>query len=82
MNTIDWIGFLGVFGILLAYFLNITGIIKTNNLLYILLNFMGALLACLASILLKYIPFIILEGIWTLVSGYFLMQYFNKSKIT
>lgn len=80
MNTADWIGFLGVFGILLAYFLNITGVVKANNLLYLILNFFGAFLACLASVLLKYIPFIILEGIWTLVSGYFLINYFNKIK--
>ncbi len=68
MNTIDWIGFIGVFLILLAYILNITGKLKSKDVLFILLNLIGASLACLASILLNYLPFIILEGVWALAS--------------
>lgn len=68
MNTIDWIGFIGVFQILLAYILNVIGKIKSNDLTFILLNFIGASMACVASILMEYIPFIILEGVWAIVS--------------
>ena len=68
MNATDWIGFIGVFQILLAYTLNVSGKLEKNSLAFILLNLFGALLACLASILMKYIPFIILEGVWSLVS--------------
>ena len=68
MDTIDWIGFVGVFQILLAYVLNIFGILEKKNLIFILLNLIGASLACLASILMNYMPFIILEGVWALVS--------------
>lgn len=68
MNTIDWIGALGVFQILLAYTLNISGRLEKENLIYILLNLFGAGLACLASILMEYIPFIILEGVWAIIS--------------
>ncbi len=68
MNIIDWTGFIGVSLILLAYFLNLKNILTTTALSYILLNLVGAILACLASILMEYIPFIILEGVWTLVS--------------
>jgi hypothetical protein len=32
------------------------------------LNFIGAALACLASVLIHYTPFIILEALWALVS--------------
>jgi hypothetical protein len=32
------------------------------------MNILGAGLACYASVLLKYLPFILLEGCWTLVS--------------
>jgi len=53
MDTIDWIGSTGVFMILLAYFLNVTEKITNKDLSFILLNFIGATLACLASILLK-----------------------------
>jgi len=61
MSIVDWIGFIGVFQILLAYTLNVTGRLEKNNLTFILLNLFGAILACLASILMEYIPFIILE---------------------
>lgn len=75
MNYIDWIGFLGVFQILLAYFLNIIGKVKSNDLSFILLNLIGAGMACMASILLNYIPFIILEAIWTIISLIALFKY-------
>jgi hypothetical protein len=68
MNSIDWIGFIGVFQILLAYILNVTGKLKSKDVLFIVLNLTGASMACLASILLNYLPFIILEGVWAFVS--------------
>jgi len=82
MNYIDWIGFIGVFQILLAFILNITNKLKTTDLFFILLNLIGAGMACLASLLMKYIPFIILEGVWTLASIISLINYVthNKSK--
>ena len=80
MNYIDWIGFVGVFQILLAFILNITGKISTKDLSFILLNLIGASMACLASILMKYVPFIILEGVWTLASLISLIEYFKKIK--
>ncbi|MDV7186535.1 hypothetical protein R3X25_04515 [Lutibacter sp. TH_r2] len=75
MNSIDWIGFIGVFQILLAYVLNVIGKISKNDLSFILLNLIGASLACLASVLMKYIPFIILEAVWAFVSLISLFQY-------
>ncbi|WP_103072547.1 CBU_0592 family membrane protein [Aquimarina sediminis] len=75
MNSIDWLGFVGVFQILLAYFLNVVGKISNKSLSFIILNFVGAAMACLASILLNYIPFIILEGAWTIVSLISLITY-------
>ena len=75
MNNIDWIGFIGVFLILLAYILNVIGKLKNKDLTFILLNLIGAGMACIASILLKYLPFIILEGVWTVVSLISLLKY-------
>lgn len=68
MSEIDWIGFIGVFQILLAYILNVMGKLDSKNLIFILLNLIGASMACLASVLMEYLPFIILEGVWTFVS--------------
>lgn len=78
MNTIDWIGFIGVFQILLAYILNVIGKINSADLSFILLNFIGASMACVASILMEYIPFIILEGVWALVSLISLIKHKTK----
>ncbi|WP_282136824.1 CBU_0592 family membrane protein [Seonamhaeicola maritimus] len=78
MNLTDWIGFLGVFQILLAYFLNVFEKISKNDLSFILLNLFGASMACLASVLLQYWPFIILEAIWALVSLYSLFKFKTK----
>ncbi len=75
MNINDVIGSVGVFQILLAYFLNVIGKITTTDLSFIVLNLIGAGMACLASILLDYLPFVILEGTWTLVSLVALIKY-------
>lgn len=69
MTYTDWIGFTGVTMLLVAYFLNLRGQVRKDDRSYLLMNFLGAGLACLASVLLHYWPFIILEGCWTLVSA-------------
>jgi hypothetical protein len=78
MNINDLIGFIGVFILLLAFFLNLIKKIAQDNLLYILLNIIGAAMAVTASYMIHYIPFIILEGAWTLVSIGALIKYLNK----
>jgi hypothetical protein len=78
MTLTDWIGFIGVTLLLIAYFLNLTNRLSKESLGYLSINFMGAGIACFASILLDYMPFIILEGSWTLVSAYGIIQYFKK----
>jgi hypothetical protein len=78
MTTTDWIGSIGVAMLLIAFFLHIQNYIEKNSLAYLLMNVIGAGLACLASALLNYWPFIILEGCWTLVSLLGLIQYQRK----
>lgn len=64
----DWIGTVGVSLILIAYFCGSFNLIKANGLLFFSLNTLGAALACIASWLIKYWPFVVLEAVWTLVS--------------
>ncbi|OQP67204.1 hypothetical protein A3860_02250 [Niastella vici] len=73
----DWIGFIGVFGMLLAYLMNLFGKISKDSLIYILLNMFGGGLSCMASWLINYLPFVVLEGTWTLVSLVALIRYFR-----
>ncbi|MCW3102367.1 MAG: hypothetical protein JWO09_807 [Bacteroidetes bacterium] len=80
MNINDWIGFIGVTILLLAFLLNLRGRLSQNDLPYILMNVIGAGLAGLASVLIHYIPFVILEGAWTLVSLAALVKHFRAAK--
>jgi hypothetical protein len=68
MEFVDWVGFIGVTILLVAYFLNLTNKIDKESLTYSSLNVIGGGIACTASIILNYLPFIILETAWTLVS--------------
>lgn len=61
-------GSLGVAILLLAFVLNMLKITKTESLSYLLLNLIGAGIACFASWLIPYFPFVILEGVWAVVS--------------
>ena len=81
MGTIDLIGFVGVSMILIAYFLNLNNKLEANDIRYILLNLIGATLACLASILMEYYPFVLLEGTWTIVSLVALIKYWKNRKV-
>lgn len=73
MTYNDIIGTIGVALILIAYFLNTERLIPVNGKLFFVINTIGAALACYASWLISYWPFVILEGAWTLVSIYGLM---------
>ncbi|HLK31299.1 MAG TPA: hypothetical protein VKT28_22155 [Puia sp.] len=62
------IGSLGVTLLLIAFFLNLFKFISQESTLYIVLNIVGAGLSCYASVLIDYMPFVILEGTWSLVA--------------
>ena len=80
MTQTDLIGFIGVTILLIAYFLNLMNKVDKDGLPYLLMNFVGAGTACFASLLLQYVPFIILEGCWTLVSLIGLFAYMRRQK--
>lgn len=68
MNFNDWIGTAGVGLILLAFFLQTFKFLDSDSNVYYLMNVVGAALACYASWLISYWPFVVLEGTWTIVS--------------
>ena len=74
MNYSDIIGGIGVFITLLAYFLIIFNFIDKDGVLFFMMNIIGAGLACYASLLINYWPFVVLEGTWTLISIVGLMK--------
>ena len=60
MDFADWIGFIGVSILLLAFLLNLLKKISQDSHTYILLNLFGAGLAGVASILIEYTQMVIL----------------------
>ena len=78
MNVNDIIGTIGVGLILIAYFLNIFSWIKKDGILFYLMNIIGASIACFTSYLIHYIPFVILEGTWVIVSIIGLLKSIKK----
>ena len=82
MTITDWTGSIGVTILLIAFLLNLRNILAKDSATYLLLNVIGAGLACAASVLLNYLPFIILEGSWTLVSLIGLINYFIRGRMT
>jgi len=58
------IGSLGVGMLLAAFVLNGTGVLEGRGRAYLVLNAVGAGLACWASVLLGFVPFVVLEAVW------------------
>ena len=68
MQYNDIIGTIGVGLILVAYALSLFSMIAKEGKLFFMLNIIGSALACYASVLIHYVPFIVLEGVWCIVS--------------
>jgi hypothetical protein len=68
MTYTDLISTIGVSLILLAFFLNTFKYVSDNGNLYFVLNILGGAFACYGSVLLGSLPFIILEGTWSVVA--------------
>ena len=68
MSFSDAVGTAGVALILIAFIVNLLGVLGQRSSQYLLLNLVGAALACLASLLIGFLPFVILEGVWALAA--------------
>jgi hypothetical protein len=79
MSYNDWIGTIGVGLVLLAYFLNTIKAIPENGKFFFALNVIGGALSCYAAVLIDFIPFVVLEAIWTVVSVYGLMKVYRTA---
>ncbi len=78
MTLGDWLGSIGVAILLVAFLLNLMKKITESSVPYLLMNTIGAALTCVASILILFVPFIILEAVWTLVSLITLIKVLRK----
>lgn len=74
MTVVDGIGGVGVAVLLLAFALNATGKVPSDSRRYHAMNTVGAALACTASVMIDYLPFVVLEGAWSLVALFALVR--------
>lgn len=77
----DIIGSIGVALLLAAFGLNLIGAVNQNQITYLSMNFLGAGLATLASWMIDYMPFVLLEGTWCFVSAVGLFSTLRPSKM-
>ena len=69
MTEAELTGFIGVTLLLVAFFLNLVGRLRADSYPYVGLNLVGASLSCLSSVLIDFVPFVILEGTWAVVAA-------------
>ncbi|WP_410478655.1 CBU_0592 family membrane protein [Pedobacter aquatilis] len=66
MKFSDLIASFGVIVLLTAFLANMYCKLPTQSKLYAFLNFFGAAICCYGAYLVRFYPFIILEGVWAI----------------
>lgn len=80
MKLSDIIGMTGVIMMLAAYVLNLAKIRSQDSLFYILMNMIGGALSTTAAVMIVYVPFILLEGVWTAASLVAFVSYLRRQQ--
>ena len=70
----DVLGTAGVALLLAAFLANVAGWLRVDSRAYQSLNLAGAGLACVASYLIEFWPFVVLEAVWALVAALALIR--------
>jgi hypothetical protein len=58
------IGSIGVALLLIAFFMNLFGMLTAESRAYQAMNVVGAGISCYASYLIGFVPFVVLEAVW------------------
>jgi uncharacterized membrane protein len=64
MSASEIIGSVGVALLLIAFFMNLFGMLDADSRTYQATNAVGAAVSCYASYLIGFAPFVVLEAIW------------------
>ena len=78
MEWSDVIGAAGVTLILIAFVANVAGRMDRETPAYLVLNLVGAALACLSSVMIGFYPFVVLEGVWAAVAAVGLVRLLSR----
>jgi hypothetical protein len=74
VNSAAAIGSAGVTLLLVAFFLHLVKVLRSDGWLYLIMNLVGASLACYSSYLIRFMPFVVLEGTWAGVAALALVR--------
>lgn len=74
MSGGELVGTLGVTLLLIAFALNLANKLAATSATYLVLNVVGAGLACISSYMIHFWPFVVLEGVWTISSLIMLLK--------
>jgi hypothetical protein len=69
MSASDLLATVGVALLLIAFVLNQRGVLDEHTVVFLLLNCFGAALCAWAAWLVRFMPFVVLESVWSLVAG-------------
>ena len=64
MSASEIVGSIGVALLLIAFFMNLFGMLDAGSRTYQAMNAVGAAVSCYASYLIGFAPFVVLEAIW------------------
>lgn len=73
MSFDTFLGTVGVSILLVAFVLNLRGLLTPTDIRYQAMNAVGSGLACVASIMIGFFPFVVLEGVWFIAAASALM---------
>lgn len=68
LDSVTVVGSVGVALLLAAFFLNLIKWLDQESMMYLGMNLLGAALACAASWMIGFLPFVVLEATWCLVA--------------
>jgi hypothetical protein len=74
MSTSDLLATAGVSILLIAFLLQILKVIRVESNSYSLMNLVGAALAGVSAWMINFMPFVVLESVWVLVSLFNLLK--------
>ena len=74
MKIPDILASIGVIVLLIAFLMNLFGKLSAQSKMYCFMNFIGAAICGFSSFLIKFYPFVVLEGIWAFVAAISLLK--------
>ncbi len=81
MSASDWIATVGVSLLLIAYVADVQDWLADDSPWFFGLNAVGAGIAAGAALMIKFWPFVVLEGIWCVVSAVALVRRLNRKAV-